>query len=466
MDHTNLKLQPEQLKVLSMPPQGAVQIKGVAGSGKTTVAIYRAKYLIDNYPNMFSQTNVAIFTFNRLLANYMQDLVDDVIGKFNVKVYNFHRWAYSFIENRSPGACNNTIDNSEREYILSILLKKLDLSISNKSITFISEEISWIKGKYFKNKSEYIDASRIGRGNDDKLSVNHKNEIWTLYKEYSSYLNINSKVDFDDYAIIAYELIINDKDFTPLFSHIVIDEAQDLNKIQLKTLKELVSKETNSITIIADNAQRIYKSGFTWVEIGLDFKGRTRVLKKNYRSTIQISKAAQALLMNESNDNDFTRIESARKGECLPQIKQLPTLSEQLDFALKIIGNDNNSTTVFLHRFRSGVEHISKILYSYGIPHETISNGDKNIGTFNLKVCTLSSIKGLEFDNVFIIDCSSEYIPSRANQDDLDDSLHISTERRLLYTAMTRAREKLYILYSGTESIFINQIPPTLVEML
>lgn len=459
----NITLQPEQQKVLAMPPQGAVQIKGVAGSGKTTVAIHRAKYLIDTYPSMFSRSSVAIFTFNRLLANYMQELVGEVITSANVKVLNFHRWAYAFIETHRPGACGNTVDGYKRDRIIAEVRGSKKLSVCEKSVAFLGDEIRWMKGKYFKTMSEYVDAERKGRGNDDRLSRKQKEEMWEVYEAYNLNLSAHSLVDFDDYAILAYEIIHATKGFAPPFSHIVIDEAQDLNKIQLLTLKELVSEDTNSITIIADNAQRIYKSGFNWSEIGFDFKGKTRVLRKNYRSTIQISKAAQSLLLNESQDNDFTRIESARRGEYLPKVKKLACLADQVEYAVAELKDRAGETAVFLHRSRSGVEDVSIILSRLGIDHDVISSGDKVVGAKGVKVCTLSSIKGLEFDHVFIMDCSAEYIPS-FNDTDEDDLLHVSTERRLLYTAMTRARERLFILYSGKESMFLNEISASLID--
>lgn len=460
---TNITLQPEQQKVLAMPPQGAVQIKGVAGSGKTTVAIHRAKYLIDTYPSMFSSSNVAIFTFNRLLANYMQELAGAVIRASHVKVFNFHRWAYGFIEMHKPGTCANTVDGYKRDRIIAEVRAEKKLSVCEKSVSFLGDEIRWIKGKYFRTMSEYVDAERKGRGNDDRLSRRQKEEMWEVYEAYGSHLSGHSLVDFDDYAILAYEIIASMSGFVPPFSHIVIDEAQDLNKIQLLTLKELVSKDTNSITIIADNAQRIYKSGFNWTEIGFDFKGKTRVLKKNYRSTIQISKAAQSLLLNESQDNDFTRIESARRGEYLPKVKKLACLADQVEYAIAELKDRGNETAVFLHRSRSGVEDISIILTRLGVEHNVISSGDKVLGAKEIKVCTLSSIKGLEFDHVFIMDCSAEHIPS-FNDTDADDLLHVSTERRLLYTAMTRARERLFILFSGNESVFLNEISAALID--
>lgn len=67
----------------------------------------------------------------------------------------------------------------------------------------------------------------------------------------------------------------------------------------------------------------------------------------------------------------------------------------------------------------------------------------------------------MEFDHVFIMDYSVEHIPSF---NDTDDLLHISTERRLLYTAMTRVRERLFILFSGNESVFLNEISAALID--
>lgn len=123
-----------------------------------------------------------------------------------------------------------------------------------------------------------------------------KRDMWQLITLYNSSLEDNHQMDFDDYAIKVLDILDSKPNFVPPFTHIVIDEAQDLNKAQLMVIKQLVSPNTNSITIIADTAQRIYKSGFTWREIGFEFKGRTRILKRNYRSTIEISRAAQSLL--------------------------------------------------------------------------------------------------------------------------------------------------------------------------
>ena len=83
-----------------------------------------------------------------------------------------------------------------------------------------------------------------------------------------------------------------------------------------------------------------------------------------------------------------------------------------------------------------------------------------------IKLCTLSSIKGLEFENVIIIDLNDDIIPYPPGFNDDEDEFHISTERRLLYTAMTRARERLYLLSSDDPSRYLFEIDKKLVEMV
>jgi superfamily I DNA/RNA helicase len=339
-----ITLKGEQKRVLFLPPTNPIQIKGVAGSGKTTVALYRAKHLLETQTNLFKETKIVIFTYNKTLVGYIEAIKPYINGGYqkdsdeikprskdglNVQITNFHKWAFSFIEqNGIPlrteiyenGRSNivwKTINGRAQYDLITASKSKFSAeSISSKSTEFFQEEISWIKGKYFKSKDEYIDAQRTGRGTSDRVNKEDKEIIWNIYQEYEKKLKSLDKVDFDDYAIIALEIINNNPNFIQPYTHIIIDEAQDLNKAQILTISKLVSNETNSISIIADAAQRIFKSGFVWNEVGINVKGgRTIAFKKNYRNTIEIAKAAKSLLEKEDDNEDFTEIEySVRKG--------------------------------------------------------------------------------------------------------------------------------------------------------
>lgn len=78
----------------------------------------------------------------------------------------------------------------------------------------------------------------------------------------------------------------------------------------------------------------------------------------------------------------------------------------------------------------------------------------------------MSSVKGLEFENVFIIDLNDDVIPYPPGFIDTDDEFHISTERRLLYTSMTRARERLYLLSSGNPTRYLSEIDENLLNKI
>ena len=466
-----IKLKGEQKRVLFLPPNNPIQIKGVAGSGKTTVALYRAKHLLETQSNLFQETSIVIFTFNKTLASYIRAVKPYINGGYqsdsneiaprtedglNVQITNFHKWAYHF----AGIQYNQTVMQWTQIEIIENIIDNLTSSTSNildKSPEFFQEEISWMKGKLFNNKSEYLEAARTGRGTSDRVTKTDKQVIWVVYEKYNKELRNRGKIDFDDYAILALKKIENEQVYVPPYTHIIIDEAQDLNKAQILTISKLVKPTTNSISIIADAAQRIYKSGFNWKEVGLEVRGRTIAFKKNYRNTIQIAKAAKSLLDFETDNEDFTELEfSVREGE-KPKVAYYQSFEEQLSYLcdqLTNLSNNNNlQSSVVLHRSRSGVNQIKKFLDTNGFSTELVKSSQPvNYGSNSIKICTMSSIKGLEFNNVFILDLNDDVIPYPPGFIEDDDDFHISTERRLFYTSMTRARNKLFLFSSDKDN--------------
>ena len=97
---------------------------------------------------------------------------------------------------------------------------------------------------------------------------------------------------------------------------------------------------------------------------------------------------------------------------------------------------------------------------------ELLKTNDIDYESNSIKICTLSSVKGLEFENVFIIDLNDDVIPYPPGFNDVEDEFHISTERRLLYTSMTRARERLFMLTSGKPTRYLSEIDTDLLERI
>jgi superfamily I DNA/RNA helicase len=481
----------EQKRVLFLQVTDPIQIKGVAGSGKTTVALYRAKHLIDTQSNLFQEAKVAIFTYNKTLVKYINSIKPLISGGYKenseeivptkpigingVKVINFDKWAYAFIEANMPNTTplfQRTVTGAVQKNILNTAKSKYSSEkiAANKSIEFFAEEISWMKGKAFQSKEEYFEAKRAGRGTNDRVTKVDKETIWNIYTDYNNQLKANNQVDFDDYALLCLKVISSNPNLQKPFSHIIVDEAQDLSKAQILVISQIVSTETKSISIIADAAQRIYKSGFTWGEVGLNVRGgRTIEFKTNYRNTIPIAKAAISLLSKETENEDFTEVKQARRGGEKPIVGYFSNWNEQCAFILKQLNKlkaeGQINSTVILHRSHSGIRNIKDFLESNKFEvQELLKMEDIDFESDSIKVCTLSSIKGLEFSNVFIIDLNDDVIPYPPGFNDADDEFHISTERRLLYTSMTRARERLFLISSGTPTRYLAEIDADLLE--
>jgi len=481
-----IKLKGEQKKVLFLPPINPIQIKGVAGSGKTTVALYRAKHLLETQSNLFQESKIVIFTFNRTLSNYIDEVKNYINGGYqkdseelekrsedglNIDVINFHRWAYHFI-GLQYGQTVSQWDQSSYMTQAINSIKSTESNILEKRVEFFIEEVSWVKGKLFSTKQEYLEASRVGRGTADRVTQKDKEVIWEVFSKYQSILRNINKIDFDDYAILALHKIDSDPNFTPPFTHVIVDEAQDLNKAQILTISRLVQSDTNSLTIIADAAQRIYKSGFVWSEVGINVRGgRTIEFKKNYRNTVHIAKAALSLLNNEKDKSEFTTVETALSGGEKPILGIFNSQDEQYQFLLSELNKLNSAeqlaSTVILHRSWQGVRSIVQFCQINSFQYQQIkSNSKVDYNNDVVKICTMSSIKGLEFNNVIILDLNEEIIPSPNGFADENDEFHISTERRLLYTCMTRARNNLYLISSGKKSRYIDEIDKTLLEII
>lgn len=470
-----ISLTGEQKRILTLPLQNPILIKGVAGSGKTTVAIHRAKHLILSNNDLFSATHIGVFSYTKSLVKYVQSLLGDTTFTSKISVTTFHKWAYGFLDNNKFWANHRTLsDKNEIESIISSILLELRRQNPTRAVLlktgeFFVEEISWLKGRLIFNKQDYIDVKRTGRGTADRVTASDKELIWSVYESYCSKLKEQSLVDFDDYAIESIKIVDSLPSFRYPFSHIVIDEAQDLTAAQLLLLTKIVDPVNNSITIIADAAQRIYKSGFAWSDIGLNVRGgRSVELKQNYRNTKQIAEAALSLLSHDPQNSDFSEHLLPHREGPVPIVKHVNGSASQYSELIKILSKIDlsNETVVFLHRNRRGVENILSSLKQKNFKCiNIISSPSEDIKPAGIYGCTMSSIKGLEFDHVIICDLNDDILPYPGGFTDENDELHISTERRLLYTCMTRARKGLILLSTGKPCRYFQEIDHSKVEV-
>ena len=473
-----LELIGEQRRVLTLNPQNPVQIKGVAGSGKTTVAIFRARHLLKNYQSLFHPTSVAIFTFSKTLVRYLDHLVTDRPSSEefdhtikDLTVVNFHSWAWGFMAERGALEKVEVIKSGvQMSFVHRVLshLRRVHPSerILEKSSAFFKDEFSWIKGKAVHDSREYQGISRVGRGGD-RVTKNDRDLVWKVFESYQDELKQAKYIDFDDFALRCLELIESDPSFEPPFTHLVVDEAQDLTKAQMLVLGRLVSPVTNSITVIADAAQKIYKSGFTWREVGLNVVGgRTIEFKKNYRNTRAISEAARSLLSHDPDPSEFTEVEVGEREGSKPSLHKFVREASELEYLVSVASreiSDGSRSVCIVHRTNAYVRKVGALLTKGGHEVEYLTGSESvDFDSKSIKLCTMTSIKGLQFDVVIIAGVSHGNLPL-AIQEVEDREEHINTERRLLYTCMTRAKQSLRMTFSGAPSPFLDEIDSTLL---
>lgn len=474
-----IKLTGEQERILALPPKNPIQIKGVAGSGKTTIAIKRAKALLDSYEDLFQLGEVAIFSYGRPLSSYIKHVceeerfpVSDQVEPGYLYITNFHRWAYSFLKSR--GIELNVTTNKEfylKNILRDLRLKYPDNKILDKSILFFDSEIHWMKGKLIFTRKEYLDTPRIGRGKTDRVTKQDRESIWLVFNSYQEELKRRGQVEFDDFAPLVLEQI--EIGFSPPFTHIVIDEAQDLTKSQLLVLSKLVRDATNSITLIADAAQRIYQSGFSWKEVGINIRGgRTCELKKNYRSGGFIAKAAASLLKNDDDSEDFTDIEIGNDDGVKPFLRGFVDDESKIthikNICQKFMADHSGATACVLSTTNERNSRVALQLKDAGIKIEIINDKNKapQLKPDHVVVTSLYTIKGMEFDLVILSDFTEGEMPSTWGKEEDDDGLHLSLQRRLLYTVMTRAKIELHLFYVKKPSLFLKEIDPECLQIL
>ena len=490
-----MKLNMEQRRLVELEPNGHMMVKGVAGSGKTTVAIRRISFLQNHY-TLEDNDSILLVTYNKTLLQYIkyhyQKVVDEeseyIMDLFSnnteVKIKNIDSLMYPYFmqymrrNNLSLKPSNKQI---ERNFILKAILKvqqnypKMKI-ISPKNSNFLFDEVEWINACQIEDVETYQQIDRIGRatggsGSPQKLTKNSdvRKAIFELMETFNEMLMQHGFVTFTKMNLMALREAqqMNHGKYT----HIIIDESQDLTRVQLEFLKCIYQeKPYSSILFVADNTQSIYShswlgKGRSYSSIGYDMSGKSRILSKNYRTTTEISKAAYQLIENDPTINanvDFVKPSLIDRHGHPPIYRFFTTSQEQLAFLvdeIRTLTNDYSPGEICLvARERRLIESAAQGLEKERIACEILQSEEANFESEKVKLVTMHSIKGLEFKVIFLIDLNDGVIPNNKLYVLDDEETLESEERKLLYVGMTRANELLYMSSVKKPSKFIKEL--------
>lgn len=495
-----MQLNIEQKRIIVNKPNGHSLIKGVVGSGKTTVAVNKIPLLLRHYcPE--KDDKVLMVTYNKSLKKNIYNIYDKIKDKINIQVNlfdednslklsieriddmlidYFNQYKKDNNLNIEIATCKECkIELIEAINFVSNLYNDIEI-IDSRYFQFIKEEIMWIKACNYNKLEEYQSVDRIGRISNlksdgpQKLRKNSdkRKAIFEVLLKYNDNLKNINKVDFQDVALLA--LKVAEENPKEKYTHILIDESQDLTKVQLEFLKNIYNeKPYSSITFITDEVQSIYHSAWliksrSFTSLGYDMTGKSNLLSKNYRTTIQIAQAAFSLI---DTHKDMIQKDNLVKPKLIDKQGEYPSFrnfENKIEEGLYIVNLINKhfmagyslKDIVIITRIKKQLKDIRKFLQAYNIPCSMYKDDDEiDFSEENVKLLTMHSVKGLEFKVVIIAGLNSKVMPlcSTKNEEEDMDMLEFR-ERKLLYVGMTRATERLFLTSNGIPSKFIYNI--------
>lgn len=470
-----VKLSTQQYECIKYPPRNDLLIRGIPGSGKTTVLLERARWLKEQ-----GEKDILLLTYSSMLAQFVRELSLKTPGE-PVEARTFHSWGLQLLRDvgRAPsrGVAANEEQFEKIKYAFNTVNKyRADLSMPSfdggfrEKIEFLREEFSWIKG-LGKDRSRYMNEPRTGRGSGVQVTKEDKAWIWQVFETYQSMMRDSNYIDFDDVPLLLLEFsgrLL--QQVGP--AHILVDEGQDLSAMQLRAIRAITRK---TLTIAADKGQSIYKRNFSWAELGIDIRGRSRSLTQTFRSTRQITKLAASLQRYDplalKKDGELVPIVESDNDGPLPEVFIASSLKQQAGpvaewLEKKIAAFPDDSIGVVIPG-KSQREMFEEELNARGIPYCLLKQEENpELLSPGVKLVTYHAAKGLEFDHVAVTCLRDGTMPHCPDPNLAEDERQefLATERRKVYVAITRAMFTLAI-FSTAKSQFVDEMDQDLYRV-
>lgn len=489
-------IQKEQNLIIRKSPRNNILVQGVAGSGKTTVAMHRISYILYNYENEFQPRDFYIVGSNRILLNYITSVLPDldVYGisqmtmeqlftrllyeDWDAKKYRIRslkkgdtaaciKGSYQWFHELEDFCARYEWEQIPHETIRTENTKRVLLK-KEETETYIKEnhEVSMQNKILLLNERVMARLENEIRGRDISYTPEDKHEmrrfyrfyfgkkewkgsIFELYHQFLTEQNANGKEleipenEFDVYDLAALAYIykrIKETELIREASHLVIDEAQDFGMMAYASLKYCMRSCT--YTIMGDVSQNIH-FGYglnDWEELkGLILKDKFDtfgLLKKSYRNTVEISNFATGILRH-GTFAVYPVEPIIRHGNevRITACKGQEHLLEETVQTVKGWQAEGHETVAIVCRDEKEADELSEAL------KDRMELADSNLETAEfgsgVMVLPVEYTKGLEFDAVLLYNPTKQSYPA--------DDGHV----KLLYVAATRALHELVVIHGG-----------------
>lgn len=481
-------IQREQNRIIRNEDASILIIQGVAGSGKTSIALHRIAYLLYTFKDSLSSKDILIISPNKVFADYISNVLPE-LGEETVpetsmeqilsgildgkhKFQTFFEQVNELLTKPDSGftdrirykASFDFISQLDR-FILHIentCFKAVDVKLT-KHVTipaeFIEEQFRrfnrYPMRQRFETMTDYIlemaqiqyritvtTAERNMLKKEIRKMFGGNNDI-QVYKDFFEWIGKpemfkmrkNWTLEYSDLAPLVYiHIALEGINFQSRVKHLLIDEMQDYSPIQYKTLQKLFPCRK---TVLGDASQSVNPYGSSTADMIQKalVTGKVMKLCKSYRSTFEITDFAQKVRAN----NELEPV--ARHGE-KPQILRFKNEKEEILAITGLISTFKKSEYKSLGIICKTESQAKEIADKLKVDDTYFLSSQSSAFVQGIIVTSAHMAKGLEFDEVIV---------SQVDRTNYCSEI----DRSMLYVAVTRAMHRLTLTYSGKSSEFI-----------
>jgi DNA helicase-2/ATP-dependent DNA helicase PcrA len=486
-------IQREQNQIIRNESAKVLIIQGVAGSGKSSIALHRAAFLLYKQRETLASKNILIISPNKVFADYISNVLPE-LGEERIleisfediathelknicKFQSFYEQVDNLIE-RNDSKLNERIKFKSSFEIIHLLRTYINQinqnSFKPKAISFASFSISaaYLIQKYYSYSSRLSEEDKLLELQNDvlrKIQYEHRykllnadikrvenelkimfnqTDVFVLYENFYKSINkpelfcklSSNKIEYADvFPLVYLKLLIEGIREFSYVKHLIVDEMQDYTPIQYEIISKLFKCNK---TILGDVSQAInpYSNSSKEIIAKIFPDALCLNLFKSYRSTLEITTFSQKILQNTN------LIPIERHGENV-DVFQYEKESEQIGNIVKLIGKISKtsykSIGIICKTNKQAEDFHAKIQLYY--KNICLLSSESIAFVNGLVVTSVQMSKGLEFDFVIVPDVSSLNYKSEM-------------DRNFLYIACTRAMHKLAICYVNEKSKFITKV--------
>ncbi|BCO31185.1 DNA helicase [Thiohalobacter sp. COW1] len=465
-------LHPSQRRLVNWSVNGPIRVLGGAGTGKTVVAMHRARWLVRNSLSA-PDRKILFTTFTANLAVDIQENLRRICSAEDmdrIEVVHIDAWVSRFLKrHRYPHQIvYEGNDQYKKCWDIALDTKPSDPMLPK---SFYNEE--WdrvILPQRITDEKQYLRARRTGRG--VPLTRAQRSAIWPVFEELQIQLHQRGLRTSEDATQDAADLLESGNASLP-YDAVVVDEAQDMGPQVMRLIRLMVQKSKNDLFIVGDAHQRIYRRRYTLSACGIEVRGRSRRLKINYRTTEEIRRFATAMLEGmkvddlDGGEDEKGGYRSLVHGD-KPLVEGFGSQKEEQDWinvnisslleqgeSLKdicIVARTNELLGTYESALRKN--DISCIRMSRKVADNRSQDG--------VRLATMHRVKGLEFRHMMIVAANEGILPLKnaieKSEDPTENRSSEFSERALFHVSATRAVRQLFVSYYGNPSKFISEI--------